>query len=248
MLEISLMIIAGFFGGFVGAQVGSGAMITLPALLFLGLPPTLAIGTNILSGWLINVVAFLKYLKSGRIVLEAQTASFSVVAFIGSLIGAQLLLYIDKSVLTKIVAFFFVALIVFVLKKPPLHQKEGRVIKQWHIDVAAILSFIIGIYGGFFSVAVTTFFMFVLVYLLGKSLLEAAAESVFIISIVLSVALIIFIKAGNINYYYAIPLAVSSVVGSWVGAATAIKFGDKWIRGLLVVTVLFVVIKLLSGF
>lgn len=105
-MTILLMIIAGFFGGFIGAQVGSGAMITLPALLFLGMPPVLAVGTNMLSAWLINVVAFLKYLKSGKVIIGSQTASFAVVAFVGSLIGASLLLIIDKALLSKIVAIF----------------------------------------------------------------------------------------------------------------------------------------------
>lgn len=172
MLEFIIIIIAGFLGGFVGAQVGSGAMITLPALLFLGLSPVLAIGTNILSGWLINVVAFLKYLKSGKIVLEAQTASFSVVAFIGALIGAQLLLYIDKSALTKIVAVFFFALVVFILKKPPIKSAEGKVIKQWHIDVAAILAFIVGIYGGFFLLQLPHFLCSFLFICSGKACLK----------------------------------------------------------------------------
>ena len=193
-MHILLMIVAGFLGGFVGAQVGSGAIITLPALLFLGMPPVLAIGTNMLSAWLINVVAFLKYLKSGKVIIGSQTASFAVVAFVGSLIGANLLLIIDKALLSKIVAVFFVVLIVFMFKKPTKPESSKPEIKQKYIDIAAILAFIVGIYGGFFTVAVTTFFIFILVYLLKKNFLEASAESVFIISIVLLVALLVFIK------------------------------------------------------
>lgn len=245
---ILLMIVAGFFGGFIGAQVGSGAMVTLPALLLLGMPTTLAIGTNMLSAWLINVVAFLKYLKSGKVIIGSQTASFAVVAFVGSLIGAYLLLVIDKTLLSKIVAIFFVALIVFMFKKPAKVESAKPDIKQKYIDIAAVLAFIVGIYGGFFTVAVTTFFIFILVYLLKKNFLEAATESVFIVSIVLLVALLVFIKKGNVDWYYAVPLALSSVAGSWVGAATALKFGDKWIKTLLAITVAIVVLKLIFGF
>lgn len=249
MLTILFLLVAGFLGGFIGAQVGSGAMITLPALLFLGIPPTLAIGTNMLPSWLINVVAFFKYLRSKKIIIENQTASLAVVAFVGSLIGAKLLLDIDKAILSKIVAFFFVALIVLMFKKPA-SSSEGtkKEIKQKYINIAAILAFIVGIYGGFFTVAVTTFFIFILVYLLGRNLLEAAAESVFIVSIVLSIALLTFIKTNNINYYFAIPLAVGSIIGSWVGAATALKFGEKWIKVLMAITIIIVILKLLIGF
>jgi len=249
MFTILLLLIAGFLGGFIGAQVGSGAMITLPALLFLGVPPTLAIGTNMLPSWLINVVAFFKYLRSKKIIIENQTASIAVVAFVGSLIGARLLLDIDKAILSKIVAFFFVALIVLMFKKPA-SSSEGakKEIKQKYINIAAILAFIVGIYGGFFTVAVTTFFIFILVYLLGRNLLEAAAESVFIVSIVLSIALLVFIKTDNIDYHFAIPLTVGSIIGSWVGAAAALKFGEKWIKVLMAITIIIVILKLLIGF
>lgn len=249
MLNILFLSIAGFLGGFVGAQVGSGAMITLPALLFVGLSPVLAIGTNMLPSWATNVVAFVKYLRSGRIIIKSQTASLAVVAFVGSLIGAQLLIGIDKKLLSKIVAFFFVALIIFMLKKPAVNpEKSKRKISQRYIDVAAILAFIVGIYGGFFTVAVTTLFIFILVYLLGKDLLESSAESVFIVSIVLSVALLTFVKMGNIDYHFAIPLTVGSIIGSWVGAATALKFGEKWIKFLLTLTIMVIIVKLIAGF
>ena len=245
---ILLMIVAGFLGGFVGAQVGSGAMITLPALLLLGMPLALAIGTNMLSAWLINVVSFLKYLKSGKVIIKSQTASFAVVAFVGSLIGAYLLLIIDKSSLSTIVAVFFVGLVFLMFKKPPKLENPNPEIKQKYIDIAAILAFIVGIYGGFFTVAVTTFFIFILVYLLKRNFLEASAESVFIVSIVLLVALLVFIKNGNIDWRYSIPLALSSIVGSWVGAATALKFGDKWIKPLLIFTIAIAIIKLFFKF
>lgn len=245
-----ILLLVGFLGGFVGAQVGSGAMITLPALLFLGVPPILAIGTNMLPSWVTNVAAFFKYLKSNKIILKTQTASLAVVAFVGSLIGARLLTMIDKSILSKIVPVFFVALIFVLFSKPPdsSKNKSETKIKQIYINIAAILAFIVGIYGGFFTVAVTTFFIFILVYLLKKDMLEAAAESVFIVSIVLSVALLVFIKAHNINYHYAIPLAVGSIIGSWVGAAAALKFGKKWLKVLMILTILAVILKLIIGF
>ncbi len=246
MTTVLILLVVGFLGGFVGAQVGSGAMITLPALLFFGVPPTLAIGTNMLPSWLTNIIAFFKYLKSNRIVLERQTASLAVVAFVGSLIGAKMLIGIDKDILSKIVAFFFLALIIVMFRKPSSGSgTEKKEAKQAYINIAAILSFIVGIYGGFFTVAVTTFFIFILVYLLKKNMLEAAAESVFIVSIVLSVALLTFIKTDNIDYSLAIPLSIGSIAGSWVGAAVALKLGEKWIKILMTFTVFAVILKLL---
>ena len=58
-------------------------------------------------------------------------------------------------------------------------------------------------------------------------------------------ALFVFIREGNIRYDLAIPLAVTSMIGSYAGAHTALKLGDRWLKGLLAAFVAALVIKLI---
>ncbi len=245
-MEIIIILIAGFFGGFFGAQVGAGAMITLPTLIFLGLGPGLAIGTNIISGWFINIAAVVKYWKSKKIDFQL-VIPLSLIALVGSFVGSNLVISIDEYTLNKIVPFFFVILIfVLIFKKPIAIPKAGRPNKKALI-IAYLLSFILGVYGGFFLVGVTTFFILLLAFILKKDLLWAVANAVFITAIFLVGAFITFALKKNIDYSLAIPLATASIIGSYIGAHTALKFGNKWLKFLIAMVAIASIIKLLFG-
>lgn len=247
-LDTILVSLAGLIGGFVGAQVGAGALVTLPVLLFLGLEPALAIGTNILSGWLINVVAVFKYWKNNKINFRI-VVPLSTISLLGAFVGANLVLNTNKEVLSKIVAVFFFGLIFLIFKKPTTGiEIENKKLNRRDFIIAGILCFIFGIYGGFFSVGVATFLIFMFVLLLGRDLMEGIADSVFVTAIMLIAALLVFVRRENIEFSLAVPLAATSMVGSYIGANTALKLGDKWLKGLLTIVVLALIIKLLLGY
>jgi uncharacterized membrane protein YfcA len=240
-----LLSLAGFAGGFVGSQVGGGALITMPALLFLGVPPVLAIGTGILPGWLTNVVAVAKYWRGHRI-HPRVVLPLSGIASLGSFLGARLVLNVEPRTLSRIVAAFFLGLLVLLFKRPSPDRaaRDGKPSSKVFF-VASVLSFALGIYGGFFSVGVTTFFIFMFVLWLGRDLTQGIADSVLITAVLLIPALFVFIREGNVRYDLAIPLAVTSMAGSYAGAHTALRLGDRWLRWLLAAFVTALVIKLI---
>ena len=246
MIDLLIILAAGFIGGYIGAQVGSGALITIPALIFIGLEPALAIGTNIIAGLLTNVVATIKYWKSGKLNFHFVLL-FSLLSFVGAIIGSNILLDIDKTILNKLVALFFVALIFVLFQKPKAGIITEQNIGRGKLTLAYGLSFLLGIYGGFFSVGVTTFLVFLYVLLLGRDFIAAIANSTFVTSIMLIGATIIFIIKDNIDYSLAIPLSATSIAGSYLGAHTALKFGDKWLKIFITLTVASLIIKLLLG-
>lgn len=235
------LILAGVAGGFVGAQVGGGALVTLPALLFLGLTPASAVSTNILSALVINVVALFTYnhikkLKIGGILPMA------LAALIGSVIGASWVLNINTEILSKTMAVLLVGVAALALFRPSGKIIPSRKVSYWFAAIPA--SFLLGIYGGFLSVSVTTVFVF-LMMLLGQNELKAIESSVFITAVLLLGALAVFVKEDSINYFWAIPLAAGSAMGSYIGAKTALKFGETWIRILLIGISVFAAVKLL---
>ncbi|OGG42164.1 hypothetical protein A3A21_02155 [Candidatus Jorgensenbacteria bacterium RIFCSPLOWO2_01_FULL_45_25b] len=247
MTDILLMSLVGLIGGFVGSQAGAGSLITLPALLFLGLPPALAVGTNILSAWLTNVVAALTYWRKGKL-RNQETFSLGIIAFFGSLGGAYLILYIPEDLTRKIIGILFLLLIgVLVWENGKKGEKEKK--KPKHaLGVAHIISFVLGVYGGFLSVAVTTLFILMFVLLLRRSFVEGVAEAVTVSAILLFGALVVFVKEGSINMALALPLAIGSVIGAYGGAKTAMKLGEKWIKPLVGIVMIGAATKLLLNF
>lgn len=244
MLDIAIVIVAGLAGGFLGGQVGSGALITLPALLFIGLEPSVAIATNILSAWLTNFSAGFEYWRHQKIDF-AHVVPFSLLSFVGAIIGARLVVSIDEMLLSYIIAGLFILLLVVLFRQP--HEPHGTD-GGWRLALGYVLVFMLGIYGGFFTVGVTTFLLFLYTLLLKKSLLHAAADAVAVTSVMLVGALVVFVLKGTIVYTLALPLAAGAVVGALVGARTALRFGSSWLRPLAAVIVVLIVVQLIFGF
>mgnify|MGYP001615985447 FL=1 len=236
------LILAGLAGGFIGAQVGGGALVTLPALLFLGLTPSGAVSSNIISALTINVVALFTYnhikkLKIKEVIMPALSA------LAGSVVGANLVLNVNKEILSQVMAILLVVAGLFVLAKPRhvASIKSQRIIRT---PFGFLIFFILGIYGGFLSASITTLFVILLVFL-GENELKAIEKSVFITAVLLVGAAVVFIKQGTIQYNLAWPLAAASAVGSYAGAKTALRWGSRWLKILLALAVIFAAVKLL---
>jgi hypothetical protein len=110
--------------------------------------------------------------------------------------------------------------------------------------LAGIGACILGFYGGFFAVGVTTLFLIMIVVLLRRDFTQAAADAVGISAIFLLGSLVQFASTNLIQYSYAIPLAIGSAFGAYWGSRTAMKFGNKWLKGLVMAMVLVVIFKL----
>lgn len=238
---------AGLVGGFVGSEVGAGALITVPVLLFLGLSPAAAVATSALSAWLINAVASFDYWRSG--VIQKQLVwRLAPFALVGAVIGAQLIVSIDERTASGIVAvlFAFVFLVLFAVART---KGAGLRAGSMAFDagrkaLAAAFAFGLGVYGGFFTVGVTTLFVIMFVYVLRRNFVQAAADSVFVSTIFLAGSLITFIIDGIIEWQFAVPLALGSVIGAHIGTRTALRYGSGWLRGLVALVVVTVVVQL----
>lgn len=246
-----ILIFAGFIGGFIGSEVGAGALVTLPVLLFLGLPPAAAVATNVLSAWLINAVASYDYFKTHK-VQQRIVWHLAPVALVGAIIGAELIIQLDQRTASAIVAvlFTFVFLVLFALLR---HGTAGLKAGSSAFSgarklLAAGFVFGLGVYGGFFAVGVTTLFVIMIVYVLRRDFMQAAADAVWISAVFLLGSLVTFSMNGLIEWRLAIPLALGSVVGAHVGTQAAVKFGNRWLKGLVMTIVILVVVKLAYQF
>jgi len=246
-LEGIALLIVGFIGGFLGSEVGAGAMITLPALLFLGFAPAAAVATNTLSAWATNAVAGFEYWKNKKIQYDI-VFHLAPVAFVGSIIGARLISLVDPVKAASIIAILFavVFLLIFIVFRKGLRGMAAGSARYSHARkiLGGIGAFVLGVYGGFFSVGVTTLFLALIVILLPRDFTQAAADAVAISAVFLLGSLVQFASSDLINYSYAIPLALGSVFGAYYGSRTAMKFGNRWIKGLVMTAVLAVIFKL----
>lgn len=244
IIQLVMISVAGFVGGFIGAQVGSGAIITLPALLLVGLPLPIAIGTNSISGWLMNAAAVRKYWRAGKVNLQF-VLPLSFVAAVGALIGAQLVFVVNTSLLAKLFAVIFCILGVTLLFKPVKQEKAAEKLVGWRLLIGLALSLVLGLYGGILAVGLTTFAILAFNLLLKQPQLEAIANAIVMASILLTTSTAFFIFDHKVDYLYGLPLAATTIVGALFGAQTALKSSQSYFKVLLVIMLALVIGKLL---
>jgi uncharacterized membrane protein YfcA len=244
--SFALLIAAGFVAGFVNTLAGSGSAVTLPALMFLGLPVSVANGTNRVAVVLQNVSAVTRFRRDR--VLDVRGALWlTLPALLGSLIGAQISLSLNEELLRRVVGALMLVMLVLILLRPErwlhgtLQQMKGRPAWQ-HL----LVFFGIGIYGGFIQVGVGIFLLVGLVLGLGYDLVRANAVKVAVALGFTLVALGVFAANARVAWREGLVLALGSSAGAWVGARFAVERGVVWVRRLLIAIILFSAAQLLG--
>ncbi|MEE4215310.1 MAG: sulfite exporter TauE/SafE family protein [Bacteroidales bacterium] len=242
------IIAVGIIAGFINVMAGSGSLLTLPLLMFLGLPANVANGTNRIAIFLQNVVAVGSFKKQK--VFEYKEGLWLVIpATAGSLIGALLAVNFNERILSLFIGGLLIFMFFIILLKPErwLREKSGSVDgspRFWRI----VIFFFIGIYGGFIQAGVGFFLLAGLVLAVGADLVKANALKVFIILIYTGFALVIFFINGQVDLRVGLILAVGNMLGAWIGARTAVSWGPKFVRIILLLAVFVSALKILGVF
>lgn len=242
------IIAVGIIAGFINVMAGSGSLLTLPLLMFLGLPANVANGTNRIAIFLQNVVAVGSF-KQQKVFEYKEGLWLVIPATAGSLIGALLAVNFNERILSLFIGGLLIFMFFIILLKPERWIKEqaGTVDgspRFWRI----VIFFFIGIYGGFIQAGVGFFLLAGLVLAVGTDLVKANALKVFIILIYTGFALVIFFINGQVNLRVGLILAVGNMLGAWIGARTAVSWGPKFVRIILLLAIFVSALKILGVF
>lgn len=232
-----LVTAAGFLAGMINTLAGSGSLITLPVLIFMGLPANVANGTNRVGVLLQNVVGGTSFHRSG--VLDLRGALIlSVTAVLGSVVGAQIAVNLDEELLRRTIGVVMVLMLFVIVLRPQrwltgtLQNLEGR--PGWK---PLLTMFVIGIYGGFIQAGVGIFLLAALVLFIGYDLVRANAVKVIIVLVFTVSALVVFARNGQVNWGIGLVLAAGQMLGAWWAARLAVQKGAPWVRQLLIAIV-----------
>jgi len=241
----ALLIAAGFVAGFINTLAGSGSAVTLPALIFLGLPASVANGTNRVAIVLQNVTALASF-RRDRMLDTRGALWLAAPAVLGSLVGAQVSLGLDEQWMRRVIGVVMLIMLPLILVRPErwlhgtLRQMSGRPGLK-HM----LVFFAIGVYAGFIQVGVGIFLLVGLVLDLGYDLVRANAVKVVVILASTLVALLVFAANARVQWREGLVLAIGSSLGAWTGAHFAVERGAVWVRRLLIVIVVFSALQLL---
>jgi len=233
---IALLAVTAFLAGVVDAIAGGGGLITLPALLMAGLPAHVALGTNKGQSVWGSGAALFAFWRADRVDRRQAGWTFPL-GLVGSAIGAQLVLLIDKDALRPVViAMLIGAAVLLVVRKPrPADEEPIGDRARRFLLFAGVLAFVIGAYDGFFGPGTGTFLIVGFSAFCGKTLPHATADAK-VVNFASNLASVTsFAIAGTVAWEVAIPMACGQLLGGVVGARLAIRGGAKLIRIMVLV-------------
>jgi len=248
VLDITMWITlcsVGFVAGFIDAIVGGGGMLTVPTLLTAGLPPHIALGTNKLAATFGSFISSVTFYQK-----KLFTPSFWLPALIttgiGAVLGTIVVSQLSTDFLEKLLPLLivFTAIYTFFTKAAVDNQnllpKKSLSVKRKQIAQGLTLGFYDGVAGpgtGAFWTASSS-----ALYKINILLSCGIARSANFISNICS--LVTFIYLGYVNVVLGVAMGVFIMMGAWVGAHSAIKFGGKFIRPLFIIVVITMSFKL----
>jgi uncharacterized protein len=246
-LSLAALILAAFVAGWVDAVVGGGGLIQLPALL-IGLPsstpPAVILGTNKISSFCGTATSSLTYAL--RIPLDWRTVMPLVVASaVGSAVGASLAKLLPRDAFTPIVLAALIGVGIYVWRRPQLGMVSRRKhAGRGHYGLTAMIGLGVGAYDGFLGPGTGSFFVILLVAVLGYGFLEASATAKIANLVTNLSAIVVFGLSGSVLWALGLTMGAANLVGGYLGARTAIARGSSFVRKVFLVVLTGLIIKL----
>ena len=230
-MEIAIIFFMGFIAAFIDSVVGGGGLISVPTLMWAGLPMLNVLGTNKFASTMGACAGFLTYLRSGKIDKKIMRVMFPL-AFIGSIFGVLVVRQVPSDFLRPLVVVMLILIAIYsVAKKNWNSDKISGSHKNYLLGV--ILIFVLGFYDGFFGPGTGSFMLF-LYLIMGYGFLGAAANARAANFASNLAAVIIFTAFGLVNFSYALPMGCGMILGAFCGAKMAISKGAAYVRPLFI--------------
>jgi uncharacterized membrane protein YfcA len=242
------VIAAGFAAGFINTLAGSGSLITLPLLIFLGLPANVANGTNRVAILMQNVVGVSSF-RQQKVLDVRGGLMLAAPATAGAIIGAQIAVNLNEEVMRIVIGALMVVMLVVILIRPK-RWLEGRseAVDHRFTWLQLLIFFAIGVYGGFIQAGVGIFLLAGLVLNAGYDLVRGNAVKVLIVLCFTVAALAVFVINGQVVWAIGLILGVGNMLGAWVAARMAVERGATFVRWVLIAVVAVSGAKLLGVF
>jgi len=242
--HVVLILLAGTLAGIVNTLAGGGSMLTLPVLIFLGLPPTTANGTNRVAIEIQNILAVLGFKRKG-VADWKLSLQLAVPATLGAIVGSRIAVEVSDVLFRQVLAVTMLVVLGLILWNPTQRLKnQGQSMTRGRLVGTAVALFFVGIYGGFIQAGVGFLFIATLVAVAGMDLVTTNSHKVFIVGVYTLFSIAVFAIEGRIDWGLGLTLAVGNGLGGWIGSHVAVTKGEKWVRAVLVVAVLAMALRL----
>jgi len=231
-----------FAAGLISSMAGAGGLLTLPLLLWVGLPPLAALATNKVQSAMGTLSSSWNFFRRGQIDLASLRWLLPTV-LVGSIAGTLTVQRIDNQQLMTVLPLLLIAIACYFLVKPALVSAPPA--RLSNRQFALWVGCAVGFYGGFFGPATGSILPFLLVSLAGRELVRATAETKLLILTINGSSALLFITAGHVYWPLALMMGGAQIIGARIGSNWVLRRGAGLVQPVIVVVTLLVAAKLL---
>jgi uncharacterized membrane protein YfcA len=235
-----LLAAVGVFVGALNVVAGGGSFLTLPVLIFLGLPPTMANGTNRVGILLQNLGAVWSFHRH-RVLDWGWGWSMGLPAVAGAALGTWAALVIGDEAFKRILAMLMVTVTVWTLIRPA--SSAPRAGRPAQASLVGLGFLVIGAYGGFVQAGVG-FFILAGTSWAGLDLVRGNAVKVLSVLLFTVLSLGIFAWQDQVHWACGLALGAGTALGGLIGVRLTIGKGERWVSAVVTVAVVVFAIKL----
>ncbi len=220
--------------------------MTVPLLMFMGLPAAVANGTNRIALIFQSSAATENFRRKGYFDFKFGLLA-ALPAAAGAVIGSSLAVRCPDELFKKIFTFVIIIFLftTMIKRKNKQESNEIEIFSRGKKAVIAAVFFCVGVYGGFVQGGIGFVIIAALSSLTGFSLVKINSVKVFVIAVYLVPAIAIFAMNGKVDWLTGFVLAAGNSVGAVIGSSAAVKKGDLFIKKILFAALAAIAIKLL---
>lgn len=244
--QLGLLTGVGVLAGWLNVMAGGGSMLTVPIMVFMGLPGPVANGTNRIAILAQNISATLTFFQKGFRELKLGF-SLSAAAIPGAVIGALVGVRLEGEWFERILALIMIGMMVLMMtgKKKSSPDQENHQPSKKQLVLGHLCMVGAGFWGGFIQIGVGFILMPILSRVMGFDLVRVNFFKVFVVLCYTLAALAVFASQVEVLWIAGLALAVGNSIGGWLGVHTNIKHGEGLIRWVLNVVLVIFILKLL---
>ena len=241
-LELTALAVAGVVAGAINVIAGGGSFLTLPLLLFFGLPASLANGTNRVGVMSQNLAGVLGFHRHGAFDWSWALKA-SIPALAGSALGVWAALSVPDFAFRRILSVAMVVVTVWSLlnqRRRPVAAQDLKPPTHWFVIVGF---FIVGLSGGYIQAGVG-FQVLAITSAAGMDLVRGNAVKVLSVMLLTLLSLVVFAGAGQVDWPRGLALALGNWFGAVLGVRMAVLKGHAWLQQVVTATVILFAILL----
>nr|WP_277611160.1 TSUP family transporter [Microbulbifer celer] len=242
-MTLVILTAVAFAAGFISSIAGAGGMITLPALLWAGIPPLDALGTNKFQSVFGTLSSTLNFFRKGHLDFRPLWPGL-LAAAIGSAVGTWSVTRLGGEQLRTLLPILLIAIALYFAFSPSISDLDRKP-RMGNGSFNVFIGGGIGLYGGFFGPGMGSFYALAFAALLGYNMRRATAHTKPLVLATNTTSMLLFMAGGHLLWGLAICMSVAQFVGARLGSNLVIARGVGLVRPVIIVATLLVAVKLL---